>query len=166
MDDLAEARYEQETLRQTEHMMHQPAGTMVTPRHQDLPLVSVFSPKAVFWVTFLMNVLGGFIQKIFLIFVCVSIFACGLVIMVTNGRLIWSMSRDRRLPGYQLWRQVPSATGGPTCFGAQRPPYGGVCSGPSRPGLTRSRKSASGAVLQPISKSNRSAGRRFMGAGL
>jgi amino acid transporter len=60
------------------------------------------------------DVLGGFVQKIFLIFVCVSIFACGLVIMVTNGRLIWSMSRDRRLPGYQLWRQVPRATGGPT----------------------------------------------------
>ncbi len=53
-------------------------------------------------------------QKLFLIFVCVSIFACGLVIMVTNGRLIWSMSRDKRLPGYQLWRQVPRATGGPT----------------------------------------------------
>jgi amino acid transporter len=34
--------------------------------------------------------------------------------MVTNSRLIWSMSRDRRLPGYQLWRQVPKATGGPT----------------------------------------------------
>jgi amino acid transporter len=60
------------------------------------------------------EVLGGFVQKIFLIFVCVSIFACGLIIMVTNGRLIWSMPRDRRLPGYQLWRQVPRATGGPT----------------------------------------------------
>jgi amino acid transporter len=60
------------------------------------------------------DVLGGFVQKIFLIFVCVSIFACGLVIMVTNGRMIWSMSRDRRLPGYQLWRRVPRATGGPT----------------------------------------------------
>jgi amino acid transporter len=60
------------------------------------------------------QVLGGFVQKVFLIFVCVSIFACGLVIMVTNGRLIFSMSRDRRLPGYQLWRQVPRATGGPT----------------------------------------------------
>ena len=60
------------------------------------------------------NVLGGFVQKLFLVFVCVSIFACGLIIMVTNGRLIWSMSRDRRLPGYQLWRQVPKATGGPT----------------------------------------------------
>ena len=60
------------------------------------------------------DVLGSVVQKIFLIFVCVSIFACGLVIMVTNGRLIWSMSRDKRLPGYQLWRQVPRATGGPS----------------------------------------------------
>jgi amino acid transporter len=60
------------------------------------------------------DVLSGPVQKIFLIFVCVSIFACGLVIMVTNGRLIWSMARDKRLPGYQLWRQVPRATGGPS----------------------------------------------------
>jgi amino acid transporter len=60
------------------------------------------------------DVLGGVVQKLFLIFVCVSIFACGLVIMVTNGRLIFSMSRDRRLPGHQLWSQVPRSTGGPT----------------------------------------------------
>ncbi len=60
------------------------------------------------------DVLGGVVQKLFLIFVCVSIFACGLIIMVTNGRLIWSMARDKRLPGYQLWRQVPKATGGPS----------------------------------------------------
>ena len=43
----------------------------------------------------------------------VSIFACGLIIMVTNGRLIFSMARDRRLPGHQLLHQVPRATGGP-----------------------------------------------------
>jgi amino acid transporter len=43
----------------------------------------------------------------------VSIFACGLIIMVTNSRLIFSMSRDRRLPGHQLLHQVPRATGGP-----------------------------------------------------
>jgi amino acid transporter len=60
------------------------------------------------------DVLGGVVQKLFLIFVCVSIFACGLVIMVTNGRLIFSMARDRRLPGHQLWSQVPRSTGGPT----------------------------------------------------
>jgi amino acid transporter len=60
------------------------------------------------------DVLGGVVQKLFLIFVCVSIFACGLVIMVTNGRLIFAMARDRRLPGHQLWSQVPRATGGPS----------------------------------------------------
>ena len=60
------------------------------------------------------DVLGGVVQKLFLIFVVISIFACGLIIMVTNSRLIWSMSRDKRLPGYQLWRQVPRATGGPS----------------------------------------------------
>jgi amino acid transporter len=45
--------------------------------------------------------------------VVVSIFACGLVIMVTNGRLIFSMARDRRLPGHQLLHQVPRPAGGP-----------------------------------------------------
>src|SRR5581483_369677 len=58
--------------------------------------------------------LGGPVQKIFLVVVCVSIFACGLVIMVTNGRLIFSMARDKRLPGHQLLSRVPRATGGPT----------------------------------------------------
>jgi amino acid transporter len=65
-------------------------------------------------VAFIVNdVLGGVVQKIFLIFVCVSIFACGMVIMVTNSRLIWAMARDRRLPGHQVLSQVPRATGGP-----------------------------------------------------
>ena len=60
------------------------------------------------------NVLGGPIQKIFLVLVCVSIFACGMVIMVTNGRLIFAMARDRRLPGHQFLNRVPRATGGPS----------------------------------------------------
>ena len=59
------------------------------------------------------NVLGGVVQKIFLVFVCVSIFACGLVIMVTNGRLIYSMARDRRLPGHQFLSRVPRRDRGP-----------------------------------------------------
>jgi amino acid transporter len=59
-------------------------------------------------------VLGSVMQKIFLVFVVVSIFACGLVIMVTNGRLIFSMARDRRLPGHKLLSQVPRSTGGPS----------------------------------------------------
>jgi amino acid transporter len=77
----------------------------------DIPAASKSSAPVAFIVN---DVLGSVVQKIFLIFVCVSIFACGLIIMVTNSRLIWSMSRDRRLPGYQLWRRVPRATGGPS----------------------------------------------------
>jgi amino acid transporter len=60
------------------------------------------------------DVLGGVMQKIFLIVVCVSIFACGMVIMVTNSRLIFAMARDKRLPGHQLLSRVPNATGGPS----------------------------------------------------
>jgi len=60
------------------------------------------------------GVLGSVVQKIFLVFVCVSIFACGLVIMVTNGRLIFSMARDRRLPAHKFLSQVPRTTGGPS----------------------------------------------------
>jgi len=33
--------------------------------------------------------------------------------MVTNGRLIFAMARDRRLPGHQFLNRVPRATGGP-----------------------------------------------------
>ena len=61
----------------------------------------------------LRDTLGSGIAKIFLVFVCVSIFACGLVIMATNSRLIFAMARDRRLPGHRALAQVPRATGGP-----------------------------------------------------
>ena len=38
--------------------------------------------------------LGSVIGKLFLILVCISIFACGLVITTSAGRLIYAMSRD------------------------------------------------------------------------
>lgn len=50
--------------------------------------------------------LGGFIGRVFLIFVTFSIFACGLVIFLTLVRLVWAMSRDNRFPGHGLFRQV------------------------------------------------------------
>ena len=62
----------------------------------------------------LQDVLGPSIQKVFLFFICVSMFCCGLITMATNARLVWAMARDRRLPGHQLLSQVPNATGGPT----------------------------------------------------
>jgi len=62
----------------------------------------------------LRETLGGSIEKVFLLFICVSIFCCGLVILATNSRLAWSMARDRRLPGHMFLARVPKATGGPT----------------------------------------------------
>jgi amino acid transporter len=62
----------------------------------------------------LQDVLGAGIEKVFLFFICVSMFCCGLIIMTTHTRLTWAMARDRRLPGHQLLSRVPNATGGPT----------------------------------------------------
>jgi len=72
------------------------------------------------------TVLGSVVQKIFLIFVVVSIFACGLVIMVTNGRLIFSMARDRRLPGHQFLNRVPRPVGGPPLATVLAATLGGI----------------------------------------
>jgi amino acid transporter len=60
------------------------------------------------------DVLGPSIEKIFLFFICVSMFCCGLITMATNARVVWAMARDRRLPGHQLLSRVPKATGGPS----------------------------------------------------
>jgi len=62
----------------------------------------------------LKSALGSGIERIFLLFICISIFCCGMVIMATNSRLVWAMARDRRLPGHQFLASVPRATGGPT----------------------------------------------------
>ena len=57
--------------------------------------------------------LGGVIGDIFLVFVGVAIFGCGLVIFVTGVRLTWAMSRDGRFPGHGLFSRVNSATDTP-----------------------------------------------------
>ncbi len=59
------------------------------------------------------TVLGSFIGSLLLILVMVSIFACGLVILITGVRLTWAMSRDERFPGWRAWRQVSPRTGTP-----------------------------------------------------
>jgi amino acid transporter len=62
----------------------------------------------------LKSALGRGIERIFLLFICISIFCCGMVIMATNSRLVWAMARDRRLPGHQVLARVPRPTGGPS----------------------------------------------------
>jgi amino acid transporter len=54
-------------------------------------------------------VVGSF----FLVVVAFSMFACGLIIFVATTRLVWAMSRDRRFPGYQLFRRVNERTNTP-----------------------------------------------------
>lgn len=57
--------------------------------------------------------LGSVSRALALVVVSIAIFACGLVIMVTNSRLIYSMARDNRLPASKALTKVPRATGGP-----------------------------------------------------
>jgi amino acid transporter len=59
------------------------------------------------------TVLGSFIGDLLLILVVISIFACGLVILMTGVRMTWAMSRDKRFPGWQLWQPISARTGTP-----------------------------------------------------
>jgi amino acid transporter len=59
------------------------------------------------------RVLGGFVGSLLLVLVAISIFACGLVILITGVRLTWAMSRDERFPGWQVLRRVDATRGTP-----------------------------------------------------
>jgi amino acid transporter len=59
------------------------------------------------------QVLGTVVGDIFLLFVTFSIFACGLVIFITNTRLTWAMAREERFPGHRLLKEVNQKTGTP-----------------------------------------------------
>ena len=56
---------------------------------------------------------GHTLETVMLVVVCVAIFACGLVIMTSNSRLIYAMARDGRIPFAETFTKVPRATGGP-----------------------------------------------------
>ena len=58
-------------------------------------------------------ILGETFSKVVLLIVCIAIFACGLVIMTSNSRLIHAMARDGRLPFSEKLSVVPRPTGGP-----------------------------------------------------
>jgi len=59
------------------------------------------------------HVLGSVVGKIFLVFVTLSIFACGLVIYITASRVTWAMARDERFPGWKWMRKVSPKFGPP-----------------------------------------------------
>lgn len=52
------------------------------------------------------RVLGPVIGNALLVLVIISIFSCGLVIMLSSTRLVWAMSRDARFPGHQVLHKV------------------------------------------------------------
>jgi amino acid transporter len=60
------------------------------------------------------NTVGPVLATIMLVVVCVAIFACGLVIMTSNSRLIHAMARDGRIPFAETFSKVPRPTGGPS----------------------------------------------------
>jgi len=52
------------------------------------------------------RVLGRYVGTALLVLVVISIFACGMVILMTGTRLVWAMSRDERFPGHRLWHPI------------------------------------------------------------
>ena len=52
------------------------------------------------------RVLGPILGSLLLVLVVISIFSCGLVILLSGTRLVWAMSRDERFPGWQLWHRI------------------------------------------------------------
>jgi amino acid transporter len=57
--------------------------------------------------------LGAVFGKLFLVLVCVSIFACGLVITTSAGRLIYAMSRDDAFFFSSTFKKISSKTNSP-----------------------------------------------------
>jgi amino acid transporter len=56
---------------------------------------------------------GAIVARGFLLLVCFSVFACGLIIYMDTTRIVYAMSRDERLPGWQLLRKVSPRYGTP-----------------------------------------------------
>jgi amino acid transporter len=57
--------------------------------------------------------LGDIIGKLFLVLVCISIFACGLVITTSAGRLIYAMSRDNMFFFSNQFKKISPRTNSP-----------------------------------------------------
>jgi len=55
------------------------------------------------------RVLGPVVGKFLLVLVVISIFSCGLMILLSGTRLVWAMSRDERFPGWQFWHKLHPA---------------------------------------------------------
>lgn len=50
--------------------------------------------------------LGPVLGSALLVLVVISIFSCGLVILLSGTRLVWAMSRDQRFPGWKSFHKI------------------------------------------------------------
>jgi amino acid transporter len=75
-----------------------------------IPDVASMSESAAPVAAILHDQFGSTVEKIFLVLVCVAIFAVGMLCMISSSRILYAMSRDRRFPGYQLFSRVSSRT--------------------------------------------------------
>jgi amino acid transporter len=75
-----------------------------------IPDIPSISESAAPVATILHEQFGSVVEKIFLVLVCISIFAVGMLCVISSSRILFAMSRDRRFPGYQLLRRVSSRT--------------------------------------------------------
>ncbi len=71
-----------------------------------IPNISTVTASSAPVSAILREQLGTGVEKVILVVVMISIFACGLVIMTSGSRLIYSMSRDRRFPGHQVFGRI------------------------------------------------------------
>jgi amino acid transporter len=57
--------------------------------------------------------LGNAVGKALLVMVVISIYSCGLVILLSGSRLVWAMSRDGRFPGGSFFKRIHGTLGTP-----------------------------------------------------
>jgi hypothetical protein len=54
--------------------------------------------------------LGPVVERVLLVGIILAFFGGGLVVIVTNARLVYAMARDQRFPGYKLMQRVNPRT--------------------------------------------------------
>ena len=54
--------------------------------------------------------LGPVVERMLLVGIILAFFGGGLVVIVTNARIVYAMARDQRFPGYRLMRRVNPRT--------------------------------------------------------
>lgn len=79
-----------------------------------IPSVSQIAGSGAPVAAILHDQFGSTVEKLFLVLVCMAIFAVGMLCMMSSSRILYAMSRDGRFPGHQLFRRVSDTRSTPT----------------------------------------------------